>query len=47
MPINQQRLILLYDGTWNDPQDRTNVYRLARSIHDYDGNIRQRFFYPS
>lgn len=41
-----QRLILLFDGTWNDPQDRTNVYRLARDIHDYDGQgIRQRFYY--
>lgn len=41
-----QRLILLFDGTWNDPQDRTNVYRLARDIHDYDGQgVRQRFYY--
>ena len=40
-----QRLILLFDGTWNDPEDRTNVYRLARRIHDHDGARRQRFFY--
>ncbi len=40
-----QRLILLFDGTWNDPQDQTNVYRLTRHIHDYDGAKRQRFFY--
>lgn len=41
-----QRLILLFDGTWNDPQDRTNVYRLARDIHDYDGQgVRQHFYY--
>lgn len=43
--MNKERLIVLFDGTWNDPEDRTNVYRLARSIHDYDGKIRQRFFY--
>ncbi|GGC84326.1 DUF2235 domain-containing protein [Halopseudomonas salina] len=40
-----QRLILLFDGTWNDPEDQTNVYRLTRRIQDYDGTIRQRFFY--
>lgn len=41
-----QRLILLFDGTWNDPQDRTNVYRLAGDILDYDDHgVRQRFFY--
>lgn len=41
-----QRLIFLFDGTWNDPQDRTNVYRLARDIHDHDSHaVRQRFFY--
>lgn len=41
-----QRLVLLFDGTWNDPQDRTNVYRLAQDIQDYDEqSIRQRFYY--
>lgn len=45
MPATKQRLIILYDGTWNDPQDRTNVYRLSRSIIDYDGDVHQRFFY--
>lgn len=41
-----QRLILLFDGTWNDPQDRTNVYRLSRSLHDTDAaGVPQRFFY--
>lgn len=41
-----QRLVLLFDGTWNDPQDRTNVYRLAQDIHDYDKQVvRQRFYY--
>jgi uncharacterized protein (DUF2235 family) len=43
--MNKQRLIVLFDGTWNDPEDRTNVYKLTRSIHDYDGEVRQRFFY--
>ncbi|MGM0694178.1 MAG: DUF2235 domain-containing protein [Pseudomonadota bacterium] len=41
-----QRLILLFDGTWNDPQDRTNVYHLARHLEDHDEHgVRQRFFY--
>jgi uncharacterized protein (DUF2235 family) len=41
-----QRLILLFDGTWNDPQDRTNIYRLARDLHDRDAQgVRQRFYY--
>ena len=43
--MNKQRLVVLFDGTWNDPEDQTNVYRLSRRIHDYDGDIRQRFFY--
>lgn len=41
----RQRLILLFDGTWNDHHRETNVYRMARSIHDFDGSIPQRFFY--
>lgn len=43
--MHKQRLIVLYDGTWNDPEDQTNVYRIARRIHDYDGEVRQTFFY--
>lgn len=43
--MEKQRLAVLFDGTWNDPEDQTNVYRLARLIQDYDGNTRQRFFY--
>ncbi len=43
--MHKQRLIVLYDGTWNDPADQTNVYRIARRLHDYDGEIRQTFFY--
>lgn len=43
-----QRHIVLYDGTWNDPSDRTNVFRLARFIGDRDaaGNT-QRFKYDA
>ncbi|WP_373187771.1 DUF2235 domain-containing protein [Halopseudomonas sp.] len=40
-----QRLILLFDGTWNDPEDQTNVYRITRRIQDCDGATRQHFFY--
>ena len=43
--MTKQKLILLFDGTWNDPEDQTNVYRLTRLIHDYDGDVRQRFYY--
>lgn len=41
----RQRLIVFFDGTWNDPEDQTNVYRLSRRVHDYDGDTQQRFFY--
>ncbi len=27
-PQLSMNLTLLFDGTWNDPQDRTNVFRL-------------------
>lgn len=40
-----ERLIVLFDGTWNDPDDLTNVYQLSTLIEEYDGDIRQRFFY--
>lgn len=43
--MTKQRLIILFDGTWNDPEDQTNVYRISRLIRDYDGDVRQRFFY--
>ena len=43
--MRKQRLIVLFDGTWNDPEDQTNVYRLSRCIQNYDGNVRQKFFY--
>lgn len=43
-----QRHIVLYDGTWNDPADRTNVFRLARLITDRDANgVAQRFKYDA
>lgn len=40
-----RRLVLLFDGTWNDPVSRTNVYRLAGTIADFDGDTEQLFFY--
>lgn len=43
--MTKQRLILLFDGTWNDPEDQTNVFRIAGRIREHDGDIRQRFFY--
>lgn len=43
-----QRHIVLYDGTWNDPADRTNVFRLARYILDRDSSgVTQRFKYDA
>lgn len=41
----RQRLVLFFDGTWNDPEDQTNVYRLSRRLQDRDGELDQRFFY--
>ena len=42
----KKRLIVLFDGTWNKSTGKTtNVYRLARCIEDFDGNVRQKFFY--
>ena len=43
--MTKQKLILLFDGTWNDPEDQTNVYRVARRLHDDDGDVKQRFYY--
>ncbi|TNH17875.1 DUF2235 domain-containing protein [Halomonas sp. BL6] len=43
--MTQQKLILLFDGTWNDPEDQTNVYRLTRLLHDDDKGVKQRFYY--
>lgn len=45
MPYQPQKLIVLFDGTWNDPQHNTNVVKMARSIAPYAGEQRQRFFY--
>lgn len=43
-----QRHIVLYDGTWNDPSDRSNVFRLARFIRDRDAKgVAQRFKYDA
>ncbi|EOD79923.1 hypothetical protein D515_01056 [Grimontia indica] len=41
-----EKLIVLFDGTWNDPQDQTNVFLMSQCIKPTDdkGN-RQRFFY--
>lgn len=43
--MTKQKLILLFDGTWNDPEDQTNVYRITRLIHDDNDGVRQRFYY--
>lgn len=43
--MEKQRLILLFDGTWNDPTNQTNVYRIAGHILEYDESVRQKFFY--
>jgi uncharacterized protein (DUF2235 family) len=41
-----KKLVLFLDGTWNDPDDKTNVFRLSRALADTDsdGN-RQLSFY--
>ncbi|WP_211214972.1 DUF2235 domain-containing protein [Microbulbifer variabilis] len=43
--MTTKRLILLFDGTWNDPVDETNVFRILKSIHDFDNERRQLCFY--
>lgn len=45
MSSPRQRLILLFDGTWMDSDERTNVFRMAAAIAPGDGTVRQRFFY--
>lgn len=45
MSTDKQSLLLLFDGTWNDPEDRTNVYRFSRSLADTAAGCRQRFLY--
>ncbi|GMG86563.1 DUF2235 domain-containing protein [Biformimicrobium ophioploci] len=40
-----RRLMIFLDGTWNDSADQTNVYRFARSVHDWDGSIEQKTYY--
>ncbi len=45
MAMTGQRLVVLFDGTWNDHHKETNVYRMARSIRDFDGDTQQSFFY--
>ena len=44
-PRPGQRLILFFDGTWDDVRDCTNVFRMASAIEPYDHSTRQRFFY--
>ncbi|MDN6298407.1 MAG: DUF2235 domain-containing protein [Halomonas sp.] len=43
--MKKKRLILLFDGTWDDPENQTNVFRIAQRVHAYDGDVEQRFFY--
>jgi len=33
-----RKLVVLYDGTWNTPEDQTNVTRLARRHAAMDRN---------
>lgn len=36
-----KKLALFFDGTWNTPADRTNVYRLYKLTNDIDPNRQQ------
>lgn len=40
-----EKLVVLFDGTWNDPEDCTNVYQLSTLIADSHAQPPQRFFY--
>jgi len=41
-----RKLVVLYDGTWNTPEDQTNVSRLAQLLaaRDVDGNEQLSFY---
>lgn len=43
-----KRLALFLDGTWNKPDDSTNVYRAWQLISDTDaaGNTQRRYYHP-
>jgi len=43
-----KRLPLFLDGTWNKPDDNTNVYRAWQLIADADaaGHVQRRYYHP-
>lgn len=43
-----KRLAVFLDGTWNKPDDNTNVYRAWQLISDTDahGNVQRRYYHP-
>jgi uncharacterized protein (DUF2235 family) len=44
--LPSKRLALFFDGTWNEPGDNTNVWRLFLMLADRDGRgVEQRRFY--
>ncbi len=44
--MDSRRLVLLFDGTWNKPESRTNVERLRRLITPRDlAEVEQRVNY--
>jgi uncharacterized protein (DUF2235 family) len=48
MPQPKKRIVVCFDGTWNDPENATptNVLRMARAIRPEDGNgVQQVVFY--
>lgn len=42
--MTNQRLIILFDGTRNDPKAQTNVYQIMRLLRNYDGDVRKKVF---
>ena len=45
-PTTRKRLTLFYDGTWNEPEDNTNVWRLNLMLADSSGDgLVQKTFY--
>src|SRR5690349_23673717 len=46
--VEMKRLVLCLDGTWNKPDDNTNVYRAWQLISDTDaaGRTQRRYYHP-
>ncbi|MCG6862767.1 MAG: DUF2235 domain-containing protein [Chromatiaceae bacterium] len=44
MASTKRRLVLCFDGTWNTPEDETNVSRIYMAIADREGDRQLKFY---